>query len=119
MVANVSLPKSFSFTAMAFADSKKRIGHNAYKKEPFVLDLELSKRIKRWNIRFSVDDVFDSRKGGANMTIDMGDYTQKVTSYTASRSYNINVSYNLSWGKAGRIKKTDSQKRDMGNRIGY
>ena len=119
LVANVSLPKSFSFTAMAFADSKKRIGHNAYKKEPFVLDLELSKRIKRWNIKLSVDDIFDSRKGGANMTIDMGDYTQKVTSYTASRSYNINVSYNLSWGKAGRIKKTDSQKRDMGNRIGY
>ena len=119
LVANVSLPKSFSFTAMAFADSKKRIGHNAYKKEPFVLDLELSKRIKRWNIKLSVDDIFDSRKGGVNMTIDMGDYTQKVTNYTASRSYSINVSYNFSWGKAGRIKRADTQKRDMGSRIGY
>ena len=118
-VANVSLPKSFSFTAMTFANSKKRIGHNAYKKEPFVLDLELSKRIKRWNIGITLADVFNSYSGGQNMTIDMGDYTQKVTNYTASRSYSLNVSYNFSWGKAGRIKKTDSQKRDMGNRIGY
>ena len=119
LVAYLMLPKSFSFTAMSFANSKKRIGHNAYKKEPFVLDLSLSKRIKRWNIKFSVGDVFDSYKGGSNTTIDMGDYTQKVTSYTASRSYSINVMYNFSWGKAGRIKKTDSQKRDMGSRIGY
>ena len=118
-VANVSLPKSFSFTAMTFANSKKRIGHNAYKKEPFVLDLELSKRIKRWNIGITLSDVFNSYSGGQNMTIDMGDYTQKVTNYTASRSYSLNVSYNFSWGKAGRIKKTDSQKRDMGSRIGY
>ena len=118
-VANVSLPKSFSFTAMAFANSKKRIGHNAYRKEPFVLDLKLDKRIKRWNIGISLDDLFNSYSGGQNMTIDMGDYTQKVTNYTASRSYCLNVSYNFSWGKAGRIKKTDSQKRDMGSRIGY
>ena len=118
-VANVSLPKSFSFTAMTFANSKKRIGHNAYKKEPFVLDLELSKRIKRWNIGFSLDDVFNSYSGGQNMTIDMGDYTQKVTNYTASRSYSLNVSYNFSWGKAGRIKRADTQKRNMSTRIGY
>ena len=49
----------------------------------------------------------------------MGDYTQKVTNYTASRSYSINVMYNFSWGKAGRIKRADTQKRDMGSRIGY
>ena len=118
-VANVSLPKSFSFTAMTFANSKKRIGHNAYKKEPFVLDLELSKRIKRWNIGITLADVFNSYSGGQNMTIDMGDYTQKVTNYTASRSYCLNVSYNFSWGKAGRIKRANTQKRDMGSRIGY
>ncbi len=118
-VANVSLPKSFSFTAMTFANSKKRIGHNAYKKEPFVLDLELSKRIKRWNIGITLADVFNSYSGGQNMTIDMGDYTQKVTNYTASRSYSLNVSYNFSWGKAGRIKRANTQKRDMGSRIGY
>lgn len=118
-VANVSLPKSFSFTAMTFANSKKRIGHNAYKKEPFVLDLELSKRIKRWNIGISLDDVFNSYSGGQNMTIDMGDYTQKVTSYTASRSYSLKVLYNFSWGKAGRIKRADTQKRNMSTRIGY
>ena len=119
LVAYLMLPKSFSFTAMSFANSKKRIGHNAYRKEPFVLDLSLSKRIKRWNVKFSVGDVFDSYKGGSNTTIDMGDYTQKVTSYTASRSYSINVMYNFSWGKAGRIKRADTQKRDMGSRIGY
>ena len=119
LVAYLMLPKSFSFTAMSFANSKKRIGHNAYRKEPFVLDLSLSKRIKRWNIKFSVGDVFDSYKGGSNTTIDMGDYTQMVTNYTASRSYSLNVMYNFSWGKAGRIKKTDSQKGDMGRRIGY
>lgn len=118
-VANVSLPKSFSFTAMTFANSKKRIGHNAYKKEPFVLDLELSKRIKRWNIGISLNDVFNSYSGGQNMTIDMGEYTQKVTNYTASRSYSLNVSYNFSWGKAGRIKRADTQKRNMSTRIGY
>ena len=119
LVAYLMLPKSFSFTAMSFANSKKRIGHNAYRKEPFVLDLSLSKRIKRWNVKFSVGDVFDSYKGGSNTTIDMGDYTQKVTNYTASRSYSINVMYNFSWGKAGRIKRADTQKRDMGSRIGY
>ena len=59
LVAYLMLPKSFSFTAMSFANSKKRIGHNAYRKEPFVLDLSLSKRIKRWNVKFSVGDVFD------------------------------------------------------------
>ena len=119
LVAYLMLPKSFSFTAMSFANSKKRIGHNAYRKEPFVLDLSLSKRIKRWNVKFSVGDVFDSYKGGSNTTIDMGDYTQKVTNYTASRSYSINVMYNFSWGKAGRIKRADTQKLDMGSRIGY
>lgn len=119
LIANVSLPKSFSLTAMAFANSKKRVGHNAYKKEPFVVDVDLSKRINRWNITLSVKDLFDSYKGGSNMTIDMGDYTQKVSSYTKWRLYSINVSYNFSWGKTGRIKKADTQKRNMGSRIGY
>ena len=117
-VAYVSLPKSFSMTAELYANSRKKIGHNAYRKEPFELYLSVSKRIKRWNFSFKVADVFNSFTKGDNMVIDMGNYTQKVTNYSPSRRFTFMATYNFNWGKVSRAKKADTQKKDMNSRIG-
>lgn len=118
LIAALSLPASFSLTAEAYAESKKRIGYNAYKKEPFILYLKVAKRINRWNLSFTVSDVFNSYKRGENMTIDLGNYTRRVTNKTESRSYNFMATYNFSWGRNGRAKKARTQKNEMNERIG-
>lgn len=118
LVANLSLPKSFSISAEAFANSRKRIGHNAYKKEPFELYLGISKTVRRWNFKFKVYDVFNSFTKGANTYIDMGSYTRKLTNHTMSRSYAFTVTYNFNWGKAQRARKSNTQKADLNSRIG-
>ncbi len=118
LVANLSLPASFSLTAEAYAETKKRIGYNAYKKEPFIIYLKVSKKIDRWNFSFTVSDVFNSYKRGENMTIDLGNYTRKVINKTESRSFNFMATYNFSWGRNGRAKKARTQKNEMNERIG-
>ena len=118
MVAALSLPASFSLTAEAYAETKKRVGYNAYKKEPFILYLKVAKRINKWNLSFTVSDVFNSYKRGENMTIDLGQYTRKVLNKTESRSYNFMATYNFSWGRNGRAKKARTQKNEMNERIG-
>ena len=117
-VAFVYLPKSFTFSAEMFANSRKRIGHNAYKKEPVWLDLALAKRVKRWKFKLMVSDLLNSYSRGEKMVIDMGDYIQTVSNRTPSRAYNITVSYNFNWGKAGRGKRAQTQKSEMNSRIG-
>ncbi len=117
-VAFLSLPKSFSATAELYANSRKKIGHNAYRKEPLELNLSVSKRIKKWNFSFSVYDLFNSFTKGENMVIDLGNYTQKVTNFSPSRRYMVMVTYNFNWGKVSRARKAETQKNDMNSRIG-
>ena len=118
LFAVLRLPKSYSLRAIVFGTTRKAISHNAYRKDPTNIDLELTKRLKRWNIGFSVSDIFDSHKKGGNVTIDMGDYTQTVSNNVSYRSYQLKLSYNFNWGKAGRVRRAETQKSDMSGRIG-
>lgn len=118
LVAFAVLPKSFTFTAEAFANSRKKIGYNAYKKEPFELYLSLSKKVNRWSFKFRVNDVFNSFSRREKMVIDMGDFIQTVSNKSPSRGYSITVSYNFSWGKNGRAKKANTQRDNLKDRIG-
>ncbi len=118
LFAVLRLPKSYSLRAIVFGTTRKAVSHNAYRKDPTNIDLELTKRLKRWNIGFSVSDIFDSHKKGGNVTIDMGDYTQTVSNNVSYRSYQLKLSYNFNWGKAGRVRRAETQKSDMSGRIG-
>lgn len=112
------LPKSYSLKAILSGTTRNAISHNAYKKDPITIDLDLTKRMKRWSIGVSVSDVFDSHRRGNNVTIDMGNYTQTVSNNMSYRSYQLKLSYNFRWGKSGETRKADTQKQDMSDRIG-
>ncbi len=113
----MNLPKSFSVGMSAYWDSSSKVSFNATRKKPVSLGFEASKRFKRWNLGFKVYDVLDSAKKDKT-TIDMNTYTKTMKSNMSSRRYALRVSYNFNWGKSKGVKKADTQKNDINNRIG-
>lgn len=101
----------------AYWDSSSKVSFNATRKKPVSLGFETSKRFKRWNLGFKVYDVLDSAKKDKT-TIDMNTYTKTMKSNMSSRRYALRVSYNFNWGKSKGVKKADTQKNDINNRIG-
>lgn len=117
LMSSLMLPKGFSADLTAIGNTKKVLGYNATRKEPLYLDLSVTKRIKRWRLKFEVNDILNSNKG-RDITIDMGDYTQTISNRTSSRSYQFTVSYNFNWGKAGATRKAQTMKNEINSRIG-
>lgn len=116
LVSSLSLPKMYSVSIWAIGNTNKVISYNATKREPLYLKLTLSKRIKKWKIDLAVIDILNSNKG-RDIKIDMGGYTKAIANKTNSRSYQISVMYNFNWGKPGAIRRVQSNKNEMNNRI--
>ena len=83
---------------------------------PF-LKIDASKRFKRWKFGVGVFDVLDSAKSG-KVIIDMNTYTKTIKSNMSGRRYALRISYNFNWGKSKGVRKADTQKSDINNRIG-
>lgn len=101
----------------AYWDSSSKISFNATTKKPVSLKFDASKRFKRWNFGFNVFDVLDSSKSG-KVIIDMDTYTKTIKSNMSGRRYALRISYNFNWGKSKGVKKANTQKDDINNRIG-
>lgn len=114
---SMDLPKSFSVGMRAYWDSSSKISFNATTKKPVSLKFDASKRFKRWNFGFNVFDVLDSSKSG-KVIIDMDTYTKTIKSNMSGRRYALRISYNFNWGKSKGVKKANTQKDDINNRIG-
>ncbi len=117
IMLSLALPKFYSIRMWAFGSTAKRVSYNATRKDPLLVNLAFSKRIKRWNIGFNITDLLDSQKRG-DTNLDMGDYVQTVHNGASFRGYQLNISYNFSWGTAKRARKADTQKGNITGRIG-
>lgn len=113
---SLNMPKFYSISVWATGNTSSRVSFNATTKLPLLVNMTFSKRVKRWRLEFAVQDLLNTRKGN-NVIIDMGNYIRKVSSNTSSRSYQIKASYNFNWGKAGRAKKSETQKDKIMERI--
>ncbi len=114
---SVDLPKSFSISMRASWNSSSKISFNATTKKPVSLKIDASKRFKRWKFGVGVFDVLDSAKSG-KVIIDMNTYTKTIKSNMSGRRYALRISYNFNWGKSKGVRKADTQKSDINNRIG-
>lgn len=118
IVSSVTLPKEMSLSINVLWSSTAIKGINIVENSPLFANISFDKMFfkKKLRLSLSINDILDSNRS-REVKIDMGDYIKSTKYHYSSRSFQISLSYNFSWGKRAMAKRHISGGNEIKGRI--